>query len=232
MALGEWFSSTEVHHVYSSDLLRAFDTAKALHSRLMSEPKPPFEKSPVFREQHFGVAEGQPWVVKIPVGQTREDLFKQGIYPVLEGPTEKFENGESTDDMSLRAERAMKDYVLPHIDAQKDRVGGGETDKHIVVVSHGWAIARMISSLTAMDPEAHLDKKTSYRGLLNTAWARVQILVRVRFRHGPGSNYPRLLTYHSLRGFHFPGSGTQCGWQYQLGATPTTASHRYPFQSK
>jgi len=165
-ALGESLSTTKFDHIYASDLLRAHSTGKAVHER-QPEPIPPFTVSPLLREQHFGAAEGNKWVVEIPPGKTREECYKEGIYPVLSGRQAKYEGGESLDDLAVRAEKALRECVLPHIDS----------DAHIAIASHGLCISELMSELLKLDPKA--DRSKSYRGLLNTAWTRVEIERRV-----------------------------------------------------
>ncbi|KAJ2925432.1 hypothetical protein H1R20_g11725, partial [Candolleomyces eurysporus] len=165
-ALGRSFASTTITRIYTSDLLRAHATAKAVHDH-HAEPKPPFTPSELLREQHFGVAEGKEWAIDIPEGTTREELQKKGIYPVYWGRDEKFDGGESLDDLFRRSEEALKEFVFPYLD----------TDDHIAIASHGLCISELMSVLVKLDPKA--DQSESYRGLLNTAWTRVQLKRRV-----------------------------------------------------
>lgn len=161
-ALGGSLSSTRFTHIYASDLLRAHDTGRAVHSQL-AEPTP-FTVTKLVREQHFGDAEGNKWTIDIPPGATREELYKKGIYPVIPGRSGKFSGGESLDDLHERAKDAIKECLYPHLENE---------DGHIAIASHGLCIAEMMSALVKMDP--HADHSVSYRGLLNTAWTRVEV---------------------------------------------------------
>jgi broad specificity phosphatase PhoE len=165
-AVGRSFSSTKFTRIYASDLLRAHATGKAVHDH-HAEPKPPFIATKLLREQHFGVAEGKEWAIDIPEGTTREELEKKGIYPVYWERDGKFDDGESLDDLFCRAEDALKECVFPYLD----------TDGHIAIASHGLCISELMSVLVKLDPEA--DHAESYRGLLNTAWTRVELKRRV-----------------------------------------------------
>ncbi|KAJ2914815.1 hypothetical protein MD484_g5614, partial [Candolleomyces efflorescens] len=161
-ALGRSFTSTTLTRIFTSDLLRAHATAKAVHDH-HADPKPPFAATKLLREQHFGVAEGKEWAISIPEGSTREELEKKGIYPVHWERDGKFDGGESLDDLFHRAEEALKECVFPYLDS----------DDHIAIASHGLCISELMSVLVKLDPRA--DQTASYRGLLNTAWTRVQL---------------------------------------------------------
>lgn len=163
-ALAESMSSTRYTHIYVSDLKRAHDTGKAVHDALATPVKPPFTVTRLAREQHFGVAEGNEWVMSIPPDTTREELHAQNIYPVYYGRHEKFPEGESMDDLRDRAVEALRQCVLPHID---------DDEAHVAIASHGLCISEMMGALVSLDPEA--DQTVSYKGLLNTAWTRVHI---------------------------------------------------------
>ncbi|KAG2008753.1 hypothetical protein CC2G_014147 [Coprinopsis cinerea AmutBmut pab1-1] len=179
-AVGEFFANTRFTHIYASDLRRAHDTGKAVHSRLQQDPKPPFTVTPLVREQNFGVAEGNAWIVSIPEGSTREEQYSQGVYPVLWERHEKFDGGESLDDLARRAEEALRECVWPHlvraVEGGNTSGSGGDSGVHIAIASHGLAISEMVSAVTRLDPE--LDASKSYKGLLNTAWARAEVRVR------------------------------------------------------
>ncbi|KAH6917997.1 histidine phosphatase superfamily [Coprinopsis sp. MPI-PUGE-AT-0042] len=173
-AVGEFFKDTQFDHIYASDLHRAHDTGKAVHSR-HAEPKPPFTITPLLREQHFGVAEGNPWVMQIDEGKTREEMYAENVYPVLWERHERFDDGESLNDLAVRANKAVTECVIPHVvkAAERDREAA---QMHIAMASHGLAISEVVAALIRLDPLA--DKSKSYKGLLNTAWARVDIRIR------------------------------------------------------
>ncbi|KIK27553.1 hypothetical protein PISMIDRAFT_674939 [Pisolithus microcarpus 441] len=110
-----------------------------------SEPKPPFVVSPLLKEQHFGAAEGRAWSIRQDPNRTLEEHFANGQYPVLYDRSQRFPAGESLDDLATRA----------------------------ALVSHGLCISEMVAALVKRNHEGTPD--TSYRGLRNTAWARVTI---------------------------------------------------------
>jgi len=114
-------------------------------------PKPPLKVNQNLREQHFGVAEGQPWVrdapedIHIPI----ETCFQQRI---SRGRHEKFPEGESEDDLARRAEVAIRECVLPHLPyapVPQDQYSG----VHVAIASHGQAIGQMVLALIMLDPE-------------------------------------------------------------------------------
>ncbi|KAI0304504.1 histidine phosphatase superfamily [Multifurca ochricompacta] len=168
-ALGEFFADTPFTAIHASDLKRAFATAQALYDG-QKDSKPTFDSSELLREQNFGVAEGKPWSYKALTGLTLEEQIAQGVYPVLYGNGEKFPEGESINDLAERAKRAVDKLVLPHVwKAAKE----GRTGIHIAIVSHGLCISQLISEL--IKTSAKQDAQGDYRGLLNTAWTRVEI---------------------------------------------------------
>ena len=79
-AVGEYFASTNTHFtaIYSSPLKRAHSTAQAIRDA-QAEPKPPLIIDPDLKEQHFGIAEGQPWSMKADERITREELYSRGM---------------------------------------------------------------------------------------------------------------------------------------------------------
>ncbi|KAJ4473119.1 phosphoglycerate mutase [Lentinula aciculospora] len=143
-AAGEFFSTTKFDIIYVSPLLRANATAQAIHGR-QQEPFPSFIVTPNIREQHFGIAEG--------------------IYPVLYHRDEKFPDAESLNDLASRAEAAIAECVIPHLQSE------GHT--HIAMVSHGLCISELVAALLRLDPDSRRD--VSYKGLLNTAWTRATV---------------------------------------------------------
>ncbi|KAG5649867.1 hypothetical protein H0H81_001712 [Sphagnurus paluster] len=163
-ALAHSLASTPLTHIYASPLLRALATGQAVHARQAGTPS--FTVSPLLREQHFGIAEGRPWVPEIPRGQTADALMQQGRFPVLPGRTAKFVGGESLDDLAARADEAVRVCIVPHVD--EGETAGGEV--HVALASHGLCISELVAALLRLDPEARRD--VSYKGLRNTAWTR------------------------------------------------------------
>lgn len=171
-ALGESFTDTRLTTIYTSPLKRAHMTATALRDA-QPEPKPMIIISPLLKEQHFGAAEGSPWLIRQDPSRTLEEHFADGRYPVLYERTQKFPGGESLDDLAARADEAVRQLLLHHI-LQAARIGS--QDDHIALVSHGLCISEMVAALVKRNHEGTPD--TSYRGLRNTAWARVTVQVK------------------------------------------------------
>ncbi|KAI6130006.1 histidine phosphatase superfamily [Pisolithus thermaeus] len=171
-ALGESFADTHLTIIYTSPLKRAHMTATALRDA-QSEPKPTLVISPLLREQHFGAAEGRAWSIRQDPNRTLEEHFANDQYPVLYDRSQRFPGGESLDDLAARADEAVCQLVLPHT-LQAARLG--TQDVHIALVSHGLCISEMVAALVKRNHEGVPD--TSYRGLRNTAWARVTIQVK------------------------------------------------------
>ena len=173
--------------LYASTLKRAYSTAVSVQQY---QPKQlELNAKPDLREQHFGIAEGRQWMPTHPaieaamsspnrdeaLQKTILDLAAQDIFPVIPDRKHRFPEGESSDDLAIRAKRALKECVLAHFTEYV--VNGGKEDVHVVAVSHGMCISEMTAALLALDPQA--DHAKSYRGLLNTAWIRAEISVRV-----------------------------------------------------
>lgn len=144
--------------------------------------RPKLVSSPLLKEQNFGVAEGQKWTQQREPGLTNEEHWARGIFPVLDGRKEKFPEGESRDDLRDRAERAIKELVVPTIkNAMKEK----KEEVHVALVSHKACIGELIAALVGLDHERKSkglevpDKH--YVGVLNAAWARVTVDLTVRF---------------------------------------------------
>jgi broad specificity phosphatase PhoE len=136
-------------------------------------PTPPLIPSPLLREQHFGIAEGQTWTYRDP-GLTLEEEIAQGRYPVLLTNSEKFPGGESRDDLAQRVEEALTKILLPYAwKAARE----GNHGVHIAVVSHGLSIHQLVSVLVRKGTQepGHFSP-----GIVNTGWCRVNVTVKVR----------------------------------------------------
>ncbi|THU92555.1 phosphoglycerate mutase [Dendrothele bispora CBS 962.96] len=186
-AIGAYFRSVTLsdpslkpHTIYASPLLRAHSTGQAIYDA-QPDPKPAFIVTPDIREQHFGVAEGNPWTYHHPPDKTAEELITEGIYPVLYERHEKFPEGESLDDLQERAERAVKECVMPHLEEiqKKDDVGDDHPNRHIVMTSHGLCISELVGAVVRLDPSWPAGASEQYKGLMNTAWVRVVIEPRL-----------------------------------------------------
>lgn len=90
---------------------------------------------------------------------------------MLYGREEKFPEAESLNDLARRAEVAISECVLPHLSESESK------EVHVAIASHGLCIGELVAALIRLDPEA--DKKKNYTGLMNTAWTRVEVKVRV-----------------------------------------------------
>ncbi|KAF5386449.1 hypothetical protein D9757_005860 [Collybiopsis confluens] len=168
-AVGDYFAATKFHTIYASTLLRANATAQAIHGR-QQEPFPSFIVTPKLREQHFGDAEGNTWVVSSPENKSLEELYTIGMYPqeVYFTRDGKFPNAESLNELAARTEEAIAEHVVPHLQSG--------ADVHIALISHGLCISELIAALLRLDPESRRD--VSYRGLLNTAWTRATVSIK------------------------------------------------------
>ena len=118
--------------------------------------------------------------MQIDEGQTREKLHSENIYPVYWERHERFDGGESLDDVAVRADKAIKECVAPYVVKAAGR-DPGDAPIHIAIASHGLAISEVVAALIRLDPSS--DRSKSYKGLRNTAWARVEMKLRVRRIH-------------------------------------------------
>lgn len=106
-----------------------------------------------------------------------KDHFRDDQYPVLFGRNEKFPNGETLNDVAIRAERCISDLVLaPYLSRA---ISSGAEGVHVAVVSHGLCISELIPALLKRNDGSL--PATDYRGLLNTAWTRVTVQAKVDF---------------------------------------------------
>ncbi|KAJ7573576.1 phosphoglycerate mutase [Mycena floridula] len=174
-AVGRHLSTTPIDIVYASPLLRAHATGKAVHQGQQKDI--PFVVNPHLREQHFGVAEGERWVIETPPGYSYPELFEKKIFPVLDGRDAKFPDGESIAELASRANMAVQECIVPHLTAENFSRGF-----HIALASHGLCISEVVAALLRLDPTA--DQTISYKGLLNTAWTRVEITQEGKYTSG------------------------------------------------
>lgn len=86
---------------------------------------------------------------------------------------------------------AIRECVLPHVQgstiiSEPDNLKREKEAPavHVVLTSHGNCISELVSALLRLDPKA--DQDGLYFGLMNTAWTRVEIRVRVRLFLGRG----------------------------------------------
>jgi broad specificity phosphatase PhoE len=165
-ALGASLADVPFAVIYSSSLKRASMTAAALHEA-QPAPQPPFIISPLLREQHFGVAEGKPWGYSIS-GTKMDDPYSH----LLHG----FPEGESQNDLHNRAERFVKEDLVPHFrQTSREKI----PDMHVAIVSHGLFIHELIAALFELEAPASTRPLTARRGLRNTGWIRVHVHAQV-----------------------------------------------------
>ena len=160
--------------ILASPLKRAYTTAELVHAA-QPEPKARILTSLFLREQTRGVAEGHPWLTETRPGLSLEEHYTQGLYPIHHERWQKFPGGESLDDLTLRADKAIEEVVLPHA---LTFLRNGKQQAHIAVASHGLLIAEMVPALLKLDP-TNAESRTSFRGMLNTGWTRVTISLAV-----------------------------------------------------
>ncbi|KAF9030225.1 phosphoglycerate mutase [Hymenopellis radicata] len=167
-AAGEYFSSTRLTAIHTSDLLRASMTAQAIHDKQKS-PKPLLSSSTLLREQHFGVAEGKPYMQKLTTADSLPSFLDKGKYPGISDREGSFPEGESKNDLRQRAERAIDEILLPYVfKAAREGVRG----VRVAIVSHGLCIKETLAALLARGGQ---NEQMPYTGLRNTAWARVSV---------------------------------------------------------
>jgi len=172
-ALGISLSKTPFIAIHASPLKRALWTAEAIRDA-QKEPQPPLTTSPLLREQHFGIAEGKPWIMEMESGVSLEKYYARGVYPVLPGRVQKFPEGESLDDLAKRAQQAINELAMPYV---WQAARAGEKGIQVAIVSHGLCISELLPALLSKDASGvHPGHK--YKGLLNTAWTRVTVNVK------------------------------------------------------
>jgi len=111
-----------IHAVYSSDLLRAYQTAQAYES--MSGHKAVLD--PMLREIHFGAWEGKTWQEII---DENKDVYASGLY---DDPDNRIHQGESMNMFKKRAANHFLDIVKKH------------PNEDIVLFTHGGNIRMII----------------------------------------------------------------------------------------
>ena len=173
--LGEHFADTHFTAIYTSDLKRAFDTAKVLYDH-QKDPKPPFDSSELLRELNVGRAAGHPMSLQLIPGLTWEQHAARGIYLAQYSDDDRFPEGESIKNLAVRARMALEKLVLPHVwQAAKE----GKTGIHVAIVSHGLCISELISELLNWDGKKGRNTGSEYSDLPNVRWTRVAIDIEV-----------------------------------------------------
>ena len=87
---------------------------------------------------------------------------------MLPSRQDKFPEGENLEELAQRAKEAIAECVLPHLH---------EDGTHIAITSHGLCIFEAIAAVLRLDADS--PRYASLRGLVNTAWSRMQISVKV-----------------------------------------------------
>lgn len=194
-ALGASLSSTQLTHIYASPLLRAYSTAEYVQYH-QNYPMPSIKTNPHLREQYYGIAEGHPWVAQPPDSDVPlELLYEKAIFPVLHDRDAKFPESESLNDLASRAEKGIRECVLPHLqESQFPEVA--HSDIHIAIASHGRCIGELLSALLRLDPEAERDLK--FTKLANTAWTRMYVRIRVSLNLKVNSTISDRLIYREI----------------------------------
>ncbi|KAJ7069734.1 phosphoglycerate mutase-like protein [Mycena amicta] len=170
-ALATSLSTTNFDAILSSPLKRAHMTAQEVQKRQRGVP--PLTTSPLLKERHFGIAEGKASSWKRDYSLSLADHINTGVYPSLAGRSEKFPDGESLDDVQVRAAQAWEDLLLKYVlNAAKN-----DQQVHVAVVSHGIFIKEAIRALAQYDSTLDLSTPNS-SWLRNTGWARVVVQVK------------------------------------------------------
>lgn len=108
-------------------------------------------------------------------GLSLEEHLERKLFPVLPSRAHKFPGGESLDDLAARAKQAVDDLLLPYV---WSAARGGDHGLHVAIVSHGLCISELVPALLVRD-QSGIHPGHRYRGLLNTAWTRVTVTVKV-----------------------------------------------------
>lgn len=176
-AVGASLSATQFAAIYSSPLKRTYMTAQAIQSQQQTG-SPSVVTSPLFREQHFGVAEGKPSTRKKDPDISLAEQFERGIYPGSLSRSERFPEGESLDEVQERASKGWAEILLPYV---QEKARQDNNQVHVAVISHGLFIKEAIRALAKYDRTADLSA-CDYQWLRNTAWARVVVEMKVQHR--------------------------------------------------
>lgn len=121
---GELLMDKEIDAIYSSDLVRARQTAEAVHHY---HPNIPLIIDPRLRERGFGEYEGRPYAKDLMNPGIRDDMDQNPL-------TFRFNGGESIQDVSVRAEKVLDEILKRY------------PEKTVLIVSHG-SFLTVISAL-------------------------------------------------------------------------------------
>lgn len=78
--------------------------------------------------------------------RVEKDETEEEVYYTIYNRHDKFPQGESLDDLALRAERALDETVWPCLETALQKATPETEEAHIVIVSHGLAISEMVSA--------------------------------------------------------------------------------------
>ncbi|KAJ7761520.1 phosphoglycerate mutase-like protein [Mycena maculata] len=170
-AVAASLAGTQFTAIHSSPSKRAYMTAEEIHKQQFGVPQSALTTSLLLREQHFGVAEGKSLTGKRDPDLPLVEHFNKGIYPSSLSRSERFPEGESLDDVQVRATRAWADILLPYV---RQAAREGTDSIHIAVISHGVFIKEALRALAKYDRAADISV-CDCRWLRNTAWARVVV---------------------------------------------------------
>ncbi|THV06427.1 phosphoglycerate mutase-like protein, partial [Dendrothele bispora CBS 962.96] len=184
-ALGKWFEEKgkEFEVIYVSDLSRAKQTADAIR-QWHAEPKPLLKEDRNLREISFGDADGKPYVAEAPSGKTLEELYSQDIFPHIRDRNGRFPNGESKDDVAKRAEKVIRELIIPIVKGEEEYIkkkrgqeGVKESapDARVAIVSHGVFLRELLYALHRQNASL-----AEYKYLDTTGWTEVKIQLKVR----------------------------------------------------
>lgn len=176
-ALGQSFANVPLTAIYCSDLKRAAMTADEILKSNRSIPPPPLVQSKSLREINFGQAEGQSYA---------HTEWMQGSIG-HDARNFRFPEGESLEEVNARIAKAVRQFILPRIEALRRKppthsAAVGDVI-HICIVAHGIAIAELLRVFMALHDgsasEAWPDPKSSYQRvrLDNTGWSRLELAV-------------------------------------------------------
>jgi probable phosphoglycerate mutase len=121
-----------IHAIYTSDLLRAHDTARAIADATGA----PLAAHPGLRERGFGVFEGKTYVEIEATWPEESERWRQ------RDPDWAPQGGESLTQVRARIERSLHELVVRHPDEQ------------IVLVAHGGVMDQLYRIATGQDLQA------------------------------------------------------------------------------
>ncbi|SNX84488.1 uncharacterized protein MEPE_03197 [Melanopsichium pennsylvanicum] len=183
-ALGQSFANVPLTAIYCSDLKRAAMTADEVLKSNRSIPPPPLVQSKSLREINFGQAEGQEYAMaQWMSGSTGQDARNF-----------RFPEGESLEEVNARTAKAVRQFILPRIEALRKKPPADGNVGHICIVAHGIAIAELLRVFMALhgDPPScpWPDPKKTYQRvrLENTGWSRLEVAVPFQGDDGASSS--------------------------------------------